>query len=70
MWNPTDGFTLTDPVIHHVAKRNGATDKGTEGMERFFATHTCNQLCRRLGLNPHPKQPDFAGGSRVRGVGL
>ncbi len=52
MWNRVDGFTLTDPVIHHVAgtKRNGATDKGQEGMEQFFATHTCNGLCRRLGL--------------------
>ncbi len=56
VWNPTDGFTLTDPVVHHVAggKRNGATDKGAEGIRNFFATHVCNPLCRRLGLQPEP----------------
>ncbi|KAG2450987.1 hypothetical protein HYH02_004259 [Chlamydomonas schloesseri] len=51
-WTADDGFTLTDPVIHHVRGRklNGATDKGAEGVRNFFRTHTCNALCRRLGL--------------------
>ena len=52
--NAADGFTLTDPVLHTLSKRrNGSTDKGEEGMNRFFATHECNGLCRRLGLNPN-----------------
>ena len=53
-WNALDGYTLTDPVMHTLSKRrNGSTDKGEEGMNRFFATHECNGLCRRLGLNPN-----------------
>ncbi|KAG2493615.1 hypothetical protein HYH03_008132 [Edaphochlamys debaryana] len=56
VWNASDGFQLTDPVIHHTAcnKRNGATDKGSAGMASFFRTHTCNALCRRLGLRQNP----------------
>eukprot|EP00198_Chlamydomonas_reinhardtii_P005799 XP_001695135.1 predicted protein [Chlamydomonas reinhardtii] len=51
-WTEADGFTLTDPVIHHARghKLNGATDEGLEGVRSFFRTHTCNALCRRLGL--------------------
>ncbi|GLC46882.1 hypothetical protein PLESTB_000663900 [Pleodorina starrii] len=54
VWNPVDGFTLTDPAIHHNTpgrKRGGATDKGATGVQSFFATHVCNPLCRRLGLS-------------------
>ncbi|KAG2448501.1 hypothetical protein HYH02_006392 [Chlamydomonas schloesseri] len=56
VWNSTDGFTLTDPVIHHASggRRNGATDKGQAGMCNFFATHACNALCRQLGLRLGP----------------
>jgi len=55
VWNATDGFVFTDPVIHHISKagrrhRNGQTDKGVEGVRRFFASHQCNAVCRRLGL--------------------
>ncbi|KXZ55304.1 hypothetical protein GPECTOR_3g439 [Gonium pectorale] len=52
VWNSTDGFTLTDPVIHHHSgsKKNGATDKGQTGISNFFATHKCGPLCRRLGF--------------------
>ena len=57
--NAADGFTLTDPVLHTLSKRrNGSTDKGEDGMNRFFATHECNGLCRRLGLNPEPPYHD------------
>ncbi len=65
VWNESDGFILTDPVIHTTAGRrrqlaaahsigrgNGKTDKGMEGVRLFFATHHCNALCRRLGLKP------------------
>jgi len=55
VWNATDGFTMTDPVIHHVSRTgrrhtNGATDKGADGILNFFKTHRCNQLCQFLGL--------------------
>ncbi|KXZ55302.1 hypothetical protein GPECTOR_3g437 [Gonium pectorale] len=54
VWNAVDGFTMTDPVIHHCSgsKKNGATDKGMTGIRNFFATHKCGPLCRRLGLEP------------------
>ena len=59
VWNAKDGFTLTDPVLHTLSKRrNGSTDKGEEGMNRFFETHVCNGLCRRLGLNAEPPYHD------------
>jgi hypothetical protein len=53
VWNALDGFTFTDPVIHHYSneKKNGATDKGESGMEAFFETHECSALCKRLGLH-------------------
>jgi hypothetical protein len=50
-------FELTDPVIHHCLsssshhyRRYGLTDHGTKGMNKFFITHECNNLCRLLGL--------------------
>ena len=62
VWNDNDGFVFTDPVIHSGAgrsrsrgragrrTRNGKTDKGLVGIDDFFKTHSCNSLCRRLGL--------------------
>ncbi|KAL3936397.1 MAG: hypothetical protein SGBAC_008274 [Bacillariaceae sp.] len=55
VWNADDGFVLTDPVIHYVCSRgrkhtNGATDKGLSGVKKFFETHVCNSLCKRMGL--------------------
>ncbi|CAJ1947687.1 unnamed protein product [Cylindrotheca closterium] len=55
VWNADDGFMLTDPVIHHVSlegKRhtNGATDHSKRGVKKFFETHVCNSLCKRMGL--------------------
>jgi hypothetical protein len=61
VFNESDGFVLTDPVIHsadpdgnqsddHKVIRNGKTDKGVQGIRLFFETHKCNSLCRRLGL--------------------
>jgi hypothetical protein len=46
---------LTDPVVHYVSSsgrrhKNGATDKGVEGVKRFFRTHKCGALCKRMGL--------------------
>ena len=56
VWNRIDGFTLTDPVIHHrkcnkkTKKLYGCTDKGIKGMHKFMETHQCNVLCQTLGL--------------------
>eukprot|EP00958_Prasinococcus_capsulatus_P014876 scaffold1565_cov215-Prasinococcus_capsulatus_cf.AAC.2 len=53
VWNATDGFTLTDPAIlsRTRGRRYGRTDTGIQGMRKFFDTHRCGFLCRRLGLN-------------------
>jgi len=55
VWNLTDGFMLTDPVVHYMSSsgrkhKNGATDKGFEGMKRFFQTHKCGPLCAKMLL--------------------
>ena len=55
VWNTEDGFMLTDPVVHYVSNtgrrhKNGATDKGLEGVKRFFRTHKCGALCKRMLL--------------------
>lgn len=52
-------YELTDPVIHKHRKKNrqrfktwsfGRTDRGEKGMEAFFKTHQCTDVCRLLGL--------------------
>ena len=51
-------FELTDPVIHYSSKQKwkkgkhkfGRTDLGAKGINRFFSTHKCNNLCRLLGI--------------------
>ena len=47
-------FELTDPVIHYRSTNNrknvfGRTDRGQSGMDAFFKTHTCSELCHALG---------------------
>ena len=57
-WNWQDGFMLTDPVVHCVSgkrHRFGKTDHGIEGIQKFFSTHVCGPVCKRLGL----KKPYF-----------
>lgn len=55
-------YRLTDPCIHSKGADNdlsvtgapvhkmGRSDRGTRGMDAFFSTHTCNDVCRALGL--------------------
>ncbi|CAN0550518.1 unnamed protein product, partial [Ectocarpus sp. 12 AP-2014] len=48
-------FELTDPVIHYRSKSGrtqvyGKTDLGKSGMNKFFETHRCNDVCRLLGF--------------------
>lgn len=52
-------FELTDPVIHYKSSRNrehvyGKTDKGQKGINDFFKTHRCNNLCKALGIFSAP----------------
>jgi len=52
-------YQFTDPVIHKQRLKNkrrfrhwsfGRTDRGQKGMNAFFHTHQCNELCRLIGL--------------------
>jgi hypothetical protein len=53
-------FELTDPVIHSRKKGSyGRTDAGEKGWNKFFCTHECNELCRRLHL-PKNRRKDEA----------
>merc|ERR1711977_300476 len=45
----TDGWLLTDPAAHSQKVGSlGPTDCGPMGIEAFFHSHTCNNLCRGL----------------------
>ena len=51
-------YTLTDPAIH--SRRNwrckwyfGKTDRGEKGMNAFFNSHKCNEVCKLLGLTAY-----------------
>ena len=41
-----DGVVLTDPVVCSIPRTYGPTDLGLQGMNSFFANHTCNEFCR------------------------
>ncbi len=43
-------YLLTDPAIHSVEREFGFKDLGITGMEVVLAGHTCNEICRALGL--------------------
>jgi hypothetical protein len=46
-------YLLTDPAIHTADPRKelpDPTNLGPKGFSSFFATHTCNDFCRRLAL--------------------
>jgi hypothetical protein len=52
IWNEYDGFEFTDPCIHTAgeAHANGPTDKGNSGIDLFFKSHVCTELCYLLEL--------------------
>ena len=43
---------MTDPVIHSsdAPGKYGVTDLGREGIENFFKTHVCSQICDSLKI--------------------
>ena len=44
--------TLTDPAIHSLsAGCYGPTDLGQQGVQSFFKTHLCGDICRAMRLN-------------------
>eukprot|EP00956_Cyclotella_meneghiniana_P014296 scaffold21342_cov66-Cyclotella_meneghiniana.AAC.12 len=49
-------FQLTDPVIHRRNRKAGRqwdfgrTDRGKNGINAFFKTHQCTEMCKLLGL--------------------
>jgi Alpha-kinase family len=69
-------FVLTDPAIHKRRRDGtgtgllrtinfGRTNRGHKGMQAFFETHCCNDVCRMLGLpeeaqaKPQPTTPSL-----------
>ncbi|KAL3942710.1 MAG: hypothetical protein SGBAC_003155 [Bacillariaceae sp.] len=49
-------FELTDPAIHYRSNRGrrhvfGRTDDGEAGMDKFFDTHKCSQVCKMMQLS-------------------
>jgi hypothetical protein len=79
---PSNQYLLTDPgkyyrilitslsAIHSIdLTRFGGTNCGEVGMKKFFETHQCNSICKRLGLKRHPSQKaadDLAGATVLR----
>ena len=53
-------FELTDPAIHYKSKSGksnvfGRTDAGEAGMDLFFKTHRCSQVCKWMQLSRNNK---------------
>lgn len=52
-------FELSDPAIHYRSKERrmvfGRTDKGDKGIQLFFRSHKCSNICRRMQLNSKNK---------------
>mmetsp|Transcript_2536 Transcript_2536/g.3867 ORF Transcript_2536/g.3867 Transcript_2536/m.3867 type:complete len:94 (-) Transcript_2536:4-285(-) len=54
-------FELTDPSIHYSSARGrrmvyGRTDKGKSGVNSFFRTHRCSNICKFLQLSAKNKK--------------
>ena len=53
----TESYKLTDPAIHTADDKRhlpDPTNLGVKGFAAFFATHVCNEICRKMDL----KLPD------------
>lgn len=51
IWDQTE-YLLSDPAIHcqQDVNRFTRTNLGAEGLQHFFNTHKCNDICKHLGL--------------------
>ena len=62
--------TLTDPQIHSLdTDRFGRGNLSCKGMDAFFMSHVCNEICHTLNLPPHPLQPGVASSETLRHLG-
>jgi len=52
------GDNYTDPQVHSVEGRFGMGNLGQEGIDSFFRTHRCNNICEGLGLTMAPPPGD------------
>lgn len=53
-------FELSDPAVHYASKTGramvfGRTDKGKRGMQLFFNTHKCTDICKLMQLTKKNK---------------
>ena len=59
-------YVLTDPALHTNDRKGlkripGDSDHGYKGMQIFFASHKCNDICKLLGLHKeHTPKPQVA----------
>ena len=54
------GSHFVDPTIHTKDDKRfsySETNLSSEGIEMFFETHRCNDVCRRLRLSLHKNNP-------------
>ena len=50
-------YQLTDPAVHFAGGDGcfyGETNNGAHGIQQFFESHQCNDVCRSLGLTEWP----------------
>ena len=48
-----DKYVLTDPAINCLDPKFGRTNLGQLGMKYFFKTHSCGDVCSKMGLKPN-----------------
>eukprot|EP00667_Euglena_gracilis_P006207 EG_transcript_6258 len=51
------GDVYTDPQVHSNTRPFSLGNLRQAGIDKFFATHRCNNVCVRLGLAPRPVDP-------------
>ena len=63
------GSLFTDPQIHSTASKFGDGNLGRGGIERFLASHRCNEVCRACRLPEVEHKQRASGGGRAAGGG-
>ena len=65
------GSLFTDPQIHARGGGFGDGNLGSGGIERFLASHRCNEICQAVGLpKVQTKAPSRGGGMMGGGGGM